>query len=478
QTGPEFRVGDDSPRTQDFALQPSPPITGVVLDTDGKPVEMAEVLMATPTEDVEVGEGEYDFSNNQKTLTDAAGRFALPDSGMTFAVVAQADAGFAMADFPADQHDAGTLRLRPWASVRGRFLDGGKPVNEATIFVNLVRLNRLDEPRVFTQEMQIKTDVDGRFEFPRVPPAPLNVSVYLGPWRDEGFRSGPSVPLDLKPGQQVELDLGGAGAIVKGKVTLTGNVPDDLDCTYSLNHLIRREPGITPPPDIAKLGFDIRNGWKEIWLKIEGGHEYISTLWHWFVKLAPDGAYQISGVPAGDYDLAIEIYAKPTGCLVEPLGRTVVPVTVTADDAARGEMRLPEIKVEVVPVSAVGDTPKLAFRLADGKTGSLTDFRGKSTLVLFWASWCGPCRKHLPALKKLHEKLAERGYAVVGLALDDDAAAWRAAVEQLEMPWPQGRLAEPGKSGVSSVPAYWLLDADGKIVAKADTPDELAEAIK
>lgn len=204
----------------------------------------------------------------------------------------------------------------------------------------------------------------------------------------------------------------------------------------------------------------------------------MGTLQHWFVKLAPDGAFQVSGVPAGEYDLAVEIYAKPSGCLVEPLARKVVPVTVTAEDVARGQMTLPEIAATVVPIPAVGDTPKLAFQRPDGTSGSLADFRGKNTLVQFWASWCGPCKEHLPALKALHGKLAARGYATVGLSLDEDAAVWQAATKQSDVPWPQGRLSAPCESGVSSVPAYWVLDPAGKIIAKATDVEELTAAVE
>jgi thiol-disulfide isomerase/thioredoxin len=152
-------------------------------------------------------------------------------------------------------------------------------------------------------------------------------------------------------------------------------------------------------------------------------------------------------------------------------------VTVTAADVARGELALPEMAATVVPVPAAGDTPVLAFGRADGSAGTLADCHGKYTIVHFWASWCGPCQQQLPALQRLHARFAARGLAVLGLALDEDPTAWQAALKRLDLPWPQGRLAVTTAAGVSSVPAYWLLDPAGKILAKVYDPDELSAAL-
>jgi thiol-disulfide isomerase/thioredoxin len=225
------------------------------------------------------------------------------------------------------------------------------------------------------------------------------------------------------------------------------------------------------------LGFDARNGWRDTWQTTAEGLTYLSTLQHWFVKLAPDGAFRISGVPAGEYDLAIAIYAKPSGCLVDPLARNVVRVTVTAADAARGELTLPDIPAVVKPVPAVGDAPPLNFQRNDGTAGSLADYRGRYTVVHFWASWCGVCKQQFPALRQLQERYASRGLATLGLTLDDDAAAWQAVLKRLDLPWPQGRLSAAADAGISSVPAYWLLDPAGKITAKGYDPDEIAAAL-
>jgi thiol-disulfide isomerase/thioredoxin len=357
--------------------------------------------------------------------------------------------------------------------VTGRFSDGGKPVAGALILLFPIRVEDRAEPTV-TERMQTHTDAEGRFSFARVPPGPVAVSASLGPWEDPGYRSGPAVPVDLMPGRRVEVDLGIAGATVTGRVVLAGQRPAELDCAYSLNNLYRREPTV-PAPQGAE-GFDIRQGYRASWAATPEGQGYLMTVPQWFVKLAPDGSFRVSGVPAGEYDLAVRVYAKPTGCLTEPLAQAVVRVSVSKADVKRGEVSVPDVTAEVRPVPEVGTTPTLAFRRADGSTGTLADVRGKPTLVHIWASWCAPCKRQLPSVARFRETAT--GMDVLGLSLDEDAVAWQEALGTLALTWPQGRVVNPAEAGLSSVPAYWLLDASGVIVAKANDADELPSLIE
>ena len=73
----------------------------------------------------------------------------------------------------------------------------------------------------------------------------------------------------------------------------------------------------------------------------------------------------------------------------------------------------------------------------DGVTQRLSDFagKGKYTLVDFWASWCGPCRRQIPVIKSLKEKYGDR-LDVVGIAVWDEADDTRRAIEEEGITWP------------------------------------------
>ncbi len=104
----------------------------------------------------------------------------------------------------------------------------------------------------------------------------------------------------------------------------------------------------------------------------------------------------------------------------------------------------------------------------NGKQMSLRDFRGKYVYIDIWATWCGPCQRELPFLKKLEEKYRERNITFVSLSVDTDKAKWEARVKSGELCGTQlliGRGTKFQKDyRINGIPRFILLDPNGRIV--------------
>ena len=86
--------------------------------------------------------------------------------------------------------------------------------------------------------------------------------------------------------------------------------------------------------------------------------------------------------------------------------------------------------------------PDIRLPNPEGDTLSLSDFRGKVLLVDFWASWCGPCRRENPHVKKLYEKYKDQGFEILGVSLDRTKSSWVAAIEKDGLPWAPCKRSE------------------------------------
>lgn len=122
---------------------------------------------------------------------------------------------------------------------------------------------------------------------------------------------------------------------------------------------------------------------------------------------------------------------------------------------------------------AVGSiAPDFSAKNPEGKTVSLKESMGKVTIIDFWASWCKPCRAENPSVVALYNELHGKGLNIIGVSLDKEAGAWKDAIAKDKLTWNQiSNLQywnEPiAKTyGVESIPATFILDANGKIVAK------------
>lgn len=124
----------------------------------------------------------------------------------------------------------------------------------------------------------------------------------------------------------------------------------------------------------------------------------------------------------------------------------------------------------------------------NGNPKELSKLLGEVTLLEFWASWCGPCRKENPHLVKTYEKYKTKGFQIVAISLDKDKEKWLAAIEKDGLLWPNFCDFEVWESnaalmyGVYAVPENFLIDKNGKIVARnirgEKLNEKLAELIK
>lgn len=142
-------------------------------------------------------------------------------------------------------------------------------------------------------------------------------------------------------------------------------------------------------------------------------------------------------------------------------------------DTEAGKMM--KAQLAALKVTAIGsEAPDFIQNDVNGNPVKLSSFRGKYVLLDFWASWCGPCRQENPNVARNYARFKNKNFTVVGVSLDrpDGKSAWLAAIKSDGLDWTQlsdlkfWNNQAAALYSVTSIPQNYLIDPQGKIIAK------------
>ena len=148
----------------------------------------------------------------------------------------------------------------------------------------------------------------------------------------------------------------------------------------------------------------------------------------------------------------------------------------SAEQKLPGSSYVQELSYKINAQAALNigrEAPDFKLKSPKGEELPLSGSRGKVVLVDFWASWCRPCRRENPHLVSLYEKYKDDGFDVYSVSLDKNLQKWVKAIEDDQLTWKnhgsnlkgwQCSVAQTYK--VTSIPNTYLLDQEGKIIAK------------
>ncbi len=415
----------------DFALKKTSISSGTLLFPNGRPVVGAELSLSKKTDMFRPTfvDGRLSITRGRgpRTTTDAMGYFEFPPPNEPFVVIAQHDKGVAIAH-QEELRRSQSLELQLWARVNGQLLIGGGIAAGETVVLRIVenepqpsvepafpgaeftyKLGSKPAPLAVRFQYRAKTDAEGRFSFDRVKPGEVRVEreASLGGMFITHTHSSGGEAL---PGRTLTLQIARVGRSVEGHVALPPKQNEwDDPCTTNGSASLVRLPRSSTEREMFSLA------------------------------LGPDGHFRATDIPAGEYELTMDVFCGDGAYTMKPSG--VVSEHVTVPVISEGEVsavKLGAIELKGVNTLSVGD-PAPSLQLIDlaGTRTRLADLQGKIVLLHFAEIGWDPWAKMTDRLKALYQNRPEKDrVTMISVYLEADGDRVRRFVKERELDWP------------------------------------------
>ena len=150
-----------------------------------------------------------------------------------------------------------------------------------------------------------------------------------------------------------------------------------------------------------------------------------------------------------------------------------------------------EFGKEIARYIELNKNPKIGEQFVDfeieninGKLKKLSDLNGKTILLEFWASWCGPCRQENPKLVKTYKKFNPKGFEIFAVSLDEDKESWLKAIKKDNLNWEHLSDLKGSRNeasliyGVNEIPDNFLISKSGEIIGRNLRGEKLNQKLK
>jgi peroxiredoxin len=206
------------------------------------------------------------------------------------------------------------------------------------------------------------------------------------------------------------------------------------------------------------------------------------------MELQRDGTFRVEDVSAGVYELSVVICrwasANMSNAQYEQLASGDAQFDVPSMPGGRSDvpLQVAPITMHLNNIAAIGKpAPDFTVPTLDGKTLTLSDFRGRYVLLDFWSTSCTPCIAEMPNLKAMFDTYGNTGrLMIISLSTDEKPQDALTFVRKHQLPWLQAWIRnDPGKLVVENyTPQIWLIGPDGVIIANDLQGDRIKLAIE